>query len=123
MKVIIDSVMRKVSDSIQARGVEDYLKEICKIYRGEEDNPHDVNALLDEERAIQFLRYHLWDVERSVLESPGYWRYLIIENYGSIPLDEESVAQKIYDYAVKTKLDRLCEMGINLNDVYRRLRW
>ena len=115
--------MRKVSDSIQARGVEDYLKEICKIYRGEEDNPHDVNALLDEERAIQFLRYHLWDVERSVLESPGYWRYLIIENYGSIPLDEESVAQKIYDYAVKTKLDRLCEMGINLNDVYRRLRW
>ena len=123
MKVIIDSVMRKVSDSIQARGVEDYLKEICKIYRGEEDNPHDVNALLDEERAIQFLRYHLWDVERSVLESPGYWRYLIIENYGSIPLDEESVAQKIYDYAVKAKLDRLCEMGINLNDVYRRLRW
>lgn len=123
MKVIIDSVMRKVSDSIQARGVEDYLKEICKIYRGEEDNPHDVNALLDEERAIQFLRYHLWDVERSVLESPGYWRYLIIENYGSIPLDEESIAQKIYDYAVKAKLDRLCEMGINLNDVYRRLRW
>ena len=37
------------------KGIEDYLKELCKVYRGEEDNSHDVNALIDEERAIQFL--------------------------------------------------------------------
>ena len=103
------------------KGIEDYLKELCKVYRGEEDNSHDVNALIDEERAIQFLRYHLWDVERSVLERPGYWRFLVIEHTGSHPSDDESIAQRIYDYAVKMKLDKLSEIGFDLKEIYRRL--
>lgn len=103
------------------KGIEDYLKELCKVYRGEGDNPHDVNALIDEERAIQFLRYHLWDVERTVLERPGYWHVLVIENTGSLPSDDESIAQRIYDYAVKMKLDKLSEIGFDLKEIYRRL--
>ena len=35
--------------SIEPKGIEDYLKDLCVIYRGEVDNPHDVNAILDEE--------------------------------------------------------------------------
>ena len=107
--------------SIEPKGIEDYLRELCVIYRGEMDNPHDVNAIIDEERRIQILRYHLWDVEKSVLENPGEWRYIIIEEYGSIPIEESAMARRIYDYAVKTKLDRLAEMGINLTEVYRRI--
>jgi hypothetical protein len=61
--------MRTSFRSIEPKGIEDYLKELCLIYRGEMDNPHDVDALLDEERAIQFLKYNLLDVERSILES------------------------------------------------------
>ena len=113
--------MRKSYRSIELKGIEDYLRELCVIYRGEMDNPHDVNAVIDEERKIQILRYHLWDVEKSVLENPGEWRYLIIEEYGSIPIEESAMARRIYDYAVKTKLDRLAEMGINLTEVYRRI--
>lgn len=116
-----ESKMRKSFRSIEPKGVEDYLKELCVIYRGEVDNPHDVTAVIDEERAIQFLKFHLWDVEKSVLENPGEWRYLILEEYGSIPVEESAMAKRIYDYAVKTKLDRLAEMGINLNEVYRRI--
>ena len=71
--------MRTSFRSIEPKGIEDYLKDLCLIYRGEMDNPHDVNAMLDEERAIQFLKYNLWDVERSILETPGTWRYLYIE--------------------------------------------
>ena len=63
--------------SIEPKGIEDYLKDLCVIYRGEVDNPHDVNAILDEERKIQILRYHLWDAERSILDTPGSWRFLI----------------------------------------------
>lgn len=112
--------MRTSWRSVEPKGIEDYLKDLCIVYRGEEDNPHDVNALIDDERTIQFLRYHLWDVERSILERPGYWRFLIIENHGSLPGDDESIARKIYDYAVKVKLDKLSEMGFNLRDTYRR---
>ena len=113
--------MRTSFRSIEPKGIEDYLKDLCLIYRGEMDNPHDVNALVDEERAIQFLKYNLWDVERSILESPGTWRYLYIEEKGSLPFDDEAIARKIYDFAVKKKLERVKEFGIDLTDVYARL--
>ena len=96
------------------------LKDLCLIYRGEMDNPHDVNALLDEERAIQFLRYSLWDVERSIIETPGSWRYMYLEEKGSLPADDEAMARKIYDFAVKKKLERVKEFGIDLTAVYQR---
>ena len=113
--------MRTSFRSIEPKGIEDYLKDLCLIYRGEMDNPHDVNALLDEERAIQFLKYNLWDVERSILETPGTWRYLYIEEKGSLPLGDEAIARKIYDFAVKKKLERVKEFGIDLTVVYARL--
>ena len=114
--------MRTSFRSIEPKGIEDYLKDLCLIYRGEMDNPHDVNAMLDEERAIQFLKYNLWDVERSILETPGTWRYFYIEEKGSLPADDEAVARKIYDFAVKKKLERVKEYGIDLSAVYERFR-
>lgn len=55
--------MRTSWRSTETKGIEDHLKDLCLIYRGEVDNPYDVNAILDEERAIQFLKYNLWDVK------------------------------------------------------------
>ena len=108
--------------SIEPKGIEDYLKDLCVIYRGEVDNPHDVNAILDEERKIQILRYHLWDAERSILETPGSWRFLYLEEKGSLPTDDESIASKLYDFAVKKKLERVKEFGIDLTDIYERIK-
>ena len=73
-------------------------------------------------RMIQILRYHLWDVERSILETPGSWRYLYLEEKGSLPVDDESIARKLYDFAVKKKLERVKEFGIDLTDIYARIR-
>lgn len=64
---------------------------------------NDVNAFIDEDRAIQILKYSLWDVERSILEMPATWRYLYLEEKGSLPADDEAIARRIYDYAVKKK--------------------
>ena len=112
--------MRTSWRSTEPKGIEDYLKDLCLIYRGEMDNPHDVNALVDEERAIQILKYSLWDVEKSILEMPATWRYLYLEEKGSLPADDESIARRIYDYAVKKKLDRVKEFGIDLTGLYSR---
>lgn len=106
----------------QRKGIEDYLKGLCLIYRGEVDNPHDVNSIIDEERKIQILKYHLWDIERSILEAPGSWRYLYLEEKGSLPNDDESIARKIYDFAVKKKLERVKEFGIDLTCIYERIK-
>ena len=108
--------------SIEPKGIEDYLKDLCVIYRGEVDNPHDVNAILDEERKIQILRYHLWDAERSILETPGSWRFLYLEEKGRLPTEDESCASKLYDFAVKKKLERVKEFGIDLTDIYERIK-
>ena len=107
--------------SVEPKGIEDYLKDLCVIYRGEVDNPHDVNAILDEERKIQILRYHLWDAERSILETPGSWRFLYLEEKGSLPADDESIARKLYDFAVKKKLERVKEFGIDLFGIYQQV--
>lgn len=112
--------MRTYLKSTQPKGIEDHLKDLCLIYRGEMDNPHDVNALLDEERAIQFLRYSLWDVEKSIIETPASWRHMYLEEKGSLPSDNEDIAHKIYDFAVKKKLERIKEFGIDLTAVYQR---
>ena len=115
------SNMRTSWRSTEPKGIEDHLKDLCQIYRGETDNPHDVNALLDEERTIQILKYSLWDVERSILETPASWRYLYLEEKGSLPADDEAIARKIYDFAVKKKLERVKEFGVDLTGVYERL--
>ena len=116
------SNMRKSYRSVEPKGIEDYLKDLCVIYRGEIDNPHDVNSIMDEERKIQILRFHLWDAERSILETPGSWRFLYLEEKGSLPVDDESIARKLYDFAVKKKLERVKEFGIDLTDIYEHIR-
>jgi hypothetical protein len=117
-----ESKMRKSFRSIEPKGVKDYLKELCVIYRGEVDNPHDVTAVIDEERAIQFLKFHLWDVERSLLETPGSWRCMYIEEKGSLPVDDESIARKLYDFVVRKKLERVKEFGIDLIPLYNSVK-
>ena len=112
--------MRTSWRSTEPKGIEDHLKDLCLICRGEMDNPHDVNALMDEERAIQFLKYNLWDVERSIMETPASWRYLYLEEKGSLPMDDASIARKIYDFAVRKKLERVKQFGIDLTSVYER---
>ena len=52
---------------------------------------------------------------------PATWRYLYLEEKGSLPTDDEAIAKKIYDFAVKKKLDKLSEMGIHLEQIYSRL--
>ncbi len=114
--------MKKSYRSVEPKGIEDYLKDLCVIYHGEIDNPHDINATMDEERKIQILRFHLWDVEKSILETPGSWRYLYLEEKGSLPIDDESIARKLYDFAVKKKLERVKEFGIDLTGIYERIK-
>ena len=114
--------MKKSYRSIEPKGLEDYLRELCVIYRGEMDNPHDVNAIIDEERAIQFLKFHLWDVEKSLLETPGSWRHMYIKEKGSLPVDDESIARKLYDFVVRKKLERVKEFGIDLIPLYNSVK-
>lgn len=113
--------MRTSYRSVKPKGIEDYLKGLCVIYRGEVDNPHDVNAIMDDERKIQILRYHLWDAERSILETPGSWRFIYLSEKGSLPADDEIIARKLYDFVVRKKIERVKEFGVDLTDVYERI--
>ena len=82
----------------------------------------DIAHYVLDEDTIQILKYSLWDVERSILEMPASWRYLYLEEKGSLPADDEAIARKIYDFAVKKKLERVKEFGIDLTGVYERIR-
>ena len=45
-----------------------------------------------------------------------------IEEKGSLPVDDESIARKLYDFAVKKKLDRVKEFGIDLFPLYNSIK-
>ena len=47
---------------------------------------------------------------------------MYIEEKGSLPGDDESIARKIYDFAVKKKLERVKEFGIDLSGIYERFK-
>ena len=39
-----------------------------------------------------------------------------------MPTDDEAIARKIYEYAVKKKLERVKEFGVDLFAIYERLK-
>lgn len=53
---------------------------LCTYYRGENSNPYDVTSTIPDERKIEFLSYHFWDVEHSVSADPDIWRKRMEEN-------------------------------------------
>jgi hypothetical protein len=48
------------------------------------------------------------------------WRYLYLEEKGSLPMDDASIARKIYDFAVRKKLEGVKQFGIDLTSIYER---
>ena len=47
---------------------------------------------------------------------------MCIEEIGSVPVDDESFASKLYDFVVRKKLERVKEFGIDLTAIYERTR-
>ena len=47
---------------------------------------------------------------------------MYIEEKGSLPVDDETIARKLYDFVVRKKLERVKEFGIDLTDIYERIR-
>ena len=47
---------------------------------------------------------------------------LYLEEKGSLPVDDEAIARMLYDFAVKKKFERVKEFGIDLTDIYERIK-
>lgn len=113
--------MIKPENPYLPKNIEDKISRHCKYFHGEIDNPYDVSSIIPEERRIEFFRYQLWDVEKSLVTDPGKWRLALFEAEESIPSDPDTLAEKIYDFAVRTKLSILSQSGISLHDLYSKL--
>ena len=113
--------MRTSWRTIQPKGIEDYLNDLCKVYRGEEDNPHDINATCEDERVIQILRYHLWDVEKSVMESAAYETN--IAHYKNFIDCIRSRHDPIVPVEVGHSSCTLCNIGNIAYELNRPLKW
>lgn len=103
-------------------GISDTIMKLCTYYRGENSNPYDVTSTIPDERKIEFLRYHLWDVEHSVSADPDIWRKRMEENNGTVPANPEDAARAIYDFAVTARLESLSAIGIDLRDIYIKIK-
>lgn len=103
--------------------VEDHLRARCRFYDGERmTNPYDITSSVPEDRAVEILKFHLWDVEKSVMDDPGLWRERLILAKGGIPSEASEAAKAIYEFAVKVKLEILRSFGTDLIDTYRKFK-
>lgn len=54
-------------------GLNNDIVKLCKIYRGETENPYQPQNLEGDAWAAEYLKFQIWDAERSVSEHPGFW--------------------------------------------------
>lgn len=113
--------MIKPENPYMQKNIEEKISRRCKYFHGEIDNPYDVSSIIPEDRRIEFFKYQLWDIEKSLVSDSGKWRMMMFDAGESIPSDPDVLAEKIYDFAIRVKLTILSESGIDLHDLYSRI--
>lgn len=71
----------------------------CKLYKGEEKNPFDLDA--------DYFKFQIWNAERSVCENESWWRSLWKEQNKGIRLSVEDQAEELYKLAIYDKLKKM----------------
>lgn len=49
------------------------LSSLCKLYRGEKENPYNYSGKTGDEWAMEYLKFQIWDAEMSVSTEYQEW--------------------------------------------------
>ncbi len=60
------------------RELYDFVRKSLRYYRGEPKNPFDVRAWDSRERAVEFLKFRLWEAERRCVEGADAWDGILV---------------------------------------------
>lgn len=98
------------------------LSSLCKLYRGERENPYNHSGKTGNEWALEYLKFQIWDAEMSV--STGYQEWLDQwkRNDYTPGLNELETMEEVYKFVIRIKLQKMDREDINFQEMYNALQ-
>lgn len=96
------------------------LRQLCRVYHGEADNPFAKNVG-DTFDKWNYLKLHIWDVERAVSTGYDQWRAMFKEHYPDADYSGDALVEEVYKYAIKTMLRKMERDDIDFTAMYFEL--
>ena len=83
------------------------VKSHCKLYKGGEyNNPYNPDTPGDQ-WAMEYLKFHIWDAEYSVVQGFTGWREDWESKHPGVTLSKADKAEEIYKFAILSKLKKM----------------
>lgn len=98
-----------------------YLCSLCKLYRGEKENPYNHSEKTGDEWALEYLNFHIWDAEESVVTGFTDWCECWDRNNPNNHLSEAEKTEEVYKYAIMGKLRKMDREDIDFQSMYKAL--
>ncbi len=99
-----------------------YLRSLCKLYRGERENPYNHSGKTGDEWALEYLKFQIWDAEESVVTGFTGWYEEWKRNTPNSNLSKEDRAEEIYQKAILSKLMKMKRPDIDFLEMYKTLQ-
>lgn len=99
----------------------DHIKSLCKLYRGEKENPYNHLEKTGDEWALEYLKFHIWDAEESVVTGFTGWCECWDRNNPNTHLSGADKAEEVYKYAIMSKLRKMDREDIDFQSMYKAL--
>lgn len=96
-------------------------KNHCRLYKGGDKNPYDPTKATENEWAEEYLKFHIWEAEYSVIQKFTWWRDMWLDSGGNPDLPKEEKAEEIYKLAIRDKLRKMDRPDVDFMAMYFNL--
>lgn len=97
------------------------LSSLCKLYRGEKENPYNHSEKTGDEWALEYLKFQIWDAEMSVSTKYQEWLEQWKRSGFVSGLNDEETMEEVYKYAIRIKLQKIDREDIDFQSMYKSL--
>lgn len=98
-----------------------YLRSLCKLYRGERENPYNHSGKTGDEWALEYLKFQIWDAEMSVSTKYQEWLEQWKRSGFVSGLNDEETMEEVYKFAIRIKLQKMDREDIDFQSMYKAL--
>ena len=98
----------------------DMVKSLCKLYKGGDArmNPYHPEKSDDKGWALEYLKFHVWDAEYSVVHNFSWWFDMWKRNSPKELSSKEEIAEEVYKMAILDKLKKIQRDDMDFQSMY-----
>ena len=97
------------------------LSSLCKLYRGEKENPYNHSEKTGDEWALEYLKFQIWDAEMSVSTKYQEWLEQWKRSGFVSGLNDEETMEEVYKFAIRIKFQKMDREDIDFQSMYKAL--